>query len=623
MKGGFVEKWLRVDLTSGEITEEVQSEEILRKFGGQLGIGLKIMWDEVPAGVKGKDPKNRLIFSTGALTGTPTLCPTNCMGITRNPGSGNAINWASTHGFWGSYLKFAGYDGIIIQGRAKKPVYLWINDNKCEIRDASQYWGKMDAFEAEDAIKAALSQEIGNDRISVVTIGPAGENLCDSAAAQNDHGHFFGNGSIGTVMGSKNLKAVAVRGTGKVNIADPDLARKTAKAWNEDAMIAPNQAAVVSAIGTVGYVGGVYPIGDLPIKNYATSEWDKVDAIDGPMLRSEKFDHKWKPCYGCAIHHVNWTTIKEGPYKGLTVEEPEYEGVAGLGSNLLIEDPAAVMWLCNENDRFGFDVNWASTVLGWAFEAYEKGLITKEDTDGLELKWGDEKAAGVLLNQLARQEGKVGKAFGLGLKKAVNALCGDAGEAFLVHFKGKANKCHDSRSLWGQFLGLSVSNRGPGWETLGIDLNADPELGSEDRHDPKVKPGTAVRYQDRCLFRETLGICNFGWCDSNLMNDHYNAVTGEEICLEDVYTIGSRLSNLGRAFNVRHGFKPSDDLDIGERFLEAPQNGGAAGKSIRPHIEDMIKEFNKVHDWDWETGRPSKAKLHELGLEDVAEELYG
>lgn len=620
MQGGYMNKWLRVDLTTGKMSEEKFGDDKLKKFGGQLGIGLKIMWDEVPAGVKGKDPENRLILSTGPLTGTPTMCPTNFMSITRNPDCGNPINWASSHGFWGPRLKFAGFDGIIFQGRAEKPVYLWVHDGGYELRDASKFWGKMDAFESEEAIK----KELGQENASVLTIGPAGENMCDSAAAQNDHGHFLGNGSAGVVMGSKNLKAVAVYGTGKVPMADPERSKETHITWKEDSMTAPNMGSTVEAIGTVGYIGGVYPLGDLPIKNCTTNEWDKVEKIGGPAIRNEKWEHKWKPCWGCSIHHVRWTTVGDGPYKGLTTEEPEYEGLAGLSANLGIDEAGAALWLNNEADRLGFDVNWASTVLGWAIEAYEKGLITSEDTGGIELKWGDEKAVGAMLKQIAYKEGRLGKALGSGMRKAVQELCGEEGEAFLVHIKGKGNKCHDSRSLWGMHLGLFVANRGPGWETLGVDLNADPEFGgvAEDRFDPKVKPATSARYQARCLWRETMGTCNFGWCASEIMNAHYTAVTGQPMTLEENYLIGERLANLGRAFNVRHGFKPIDDLDVGQRFLEAPHNGGAAGKSIKPYIEDMVKEFNKVHDWDWETGKPSKAKLQQLGLDEVINELY-
>lgn len=615
MKGGFVGKWLRVDLTSGKLWETSFDDETLKNYGGQVGIGLKILWDEVPAGVKGTDPENRLILSTGPLTGTATHTSSNFMGITRNPDSGNATSWASSHGFWGARLKFAGFDGIVVQGHSDKPVYLWVHDGQYELRDASKFWGKMDNFETEEAIK----QEVRQDKASVLTIGPAGENLVDSATAQNDHGHFLGNGSHGVVMGSKNLKAIAVYGTGKVPVADPERAKETSKVWREESMTMPNTGAATNAMGTLGYVGGVYPMGDLPLKNFQTNEWDKVDNISLPVFRT--WEHKWKPCYGCSIHHVFWTTVGDGPYKGLTVEEPEYEGVSGLSSMLLIEDAGAAAWLNNENDRLGFDCNWAGTALGWSFEAYEKGLITKEDTNGIELKWGDEQAAGALLRSIAYKDSKLGKALAEGLRKAAKEF---GGESFLVHFKGKGNKSHDCRSLWGMFLGLCVSNRGPAWENMGFDLNPDPEFcpGGEDRFDHTVKAKSGRGSEIKNMIVETLGVCRFGMVSTDKMLDHFNAVTGQSLTKEEGFLLGEKLSNLARAFNVRHGFKPVNDLDIGPRLLEAPVNGGSVGKSIAPYLEDMVKDYNRLMDWDWETGKPSIAKLQELGLNEVIKEFY-
>lgn len=622
MQGGFIGKLLRVDLTSGKMWEEPLDDASLQKYGGQVGIGLKILWDEVPAGVKGKDPENRLVLATGPLTGTATHCSSNFQAITRNPDSGNAVSWTSSHGFWGARLKFAGFDGIVFQGRAPKPIYLWVHDGQYELRDAEKYWGKKDAFETEDGIR----EELGRDKASVLTIGPAGENMVDSAAAQTDHGHFLGNGSAGVVMGSKNLKAVAVYGTAKVPVADPEKVKETNKAWREASMAPGSSGATTEAIGTAGYVGLVYPLGDLPIKNMTHGAWDqaKVDKINGTYIRNEPWGHTWKPCYGCAIHHLFWTTVGDGPYKGLVIEEPEYEGLSGMGSNLGIEEAGALCWLCNEVDRLGLDMNWSGTALGWAIEAYERGIISAEETVGVELRWGDEKAAAALLKQIAYKEGKLGKALAEGLRKAVREIAGEEGESFLMHIKGKANKGHDYRSMWGMLLGVMISGKSSGWEAGTPDLLPDPDVGVEaqDRFDSSLKPLSARLLQRKRLWAETLGVCNFGWVDIDVMAAHSTAVTGDPLTKEQALQIGERLVNLARAFNVRHGYKPVDDLDIGPRFLEAPPDGGAAGKSVKPDLEGMVKEYNRLMDWDWDTGRPSKAKLQELGLDAVLTELY-
>lgn len=622
MLGGYVGNLLRVDLSTGKMWEEVVDDADLKKYGGQVGIGMKILWDEVPAGVKGKDPENRLILMTGPLTGTSTHCSSNFQAITRNPDLGNPLSWSSSHGFWGARLKFAGFDGIVFQGRSPKPVYLWVHDGQYELRDASEYWGKKDAFETEDGIRA----ELGQDKASVLTIGPAGENEIDSAVAQNDHGHALGNGSAGVVMGSKNLKAVAVYGTGRPAVFDSEKASETGKAWKDASMGEGGYGAFINASGTVGYAPIVYELGDLPIKNMTHGAWDESKVASLGNMRNESWgEHKWKPCWGCPIHHLSWITAGPGPYEGMVFEEAEYEGVSSLGSNLGISEPGADLWLQHEIDRLGLDTNWTGTVLGWAFEAYDRGLITTDVTGGLELKWGDEKAAAALAKQIAYKEGGLGNTFAKGMRQGVREIAGDEGESFLVHVKGKANKGHDYRSLWGMLLGVMVSGKSSGWETPGADLGADADvdIAPEDRFNYEAKPRSARLTQIKRLYEETTGVCNFGRTTTAITAAHYSAVTGHELTSEEALLMGERLANLARAFNLRHGYKVADDFDLGKRLLEAPPDGNAAGHNPGPYLEGMVKEYNRLMDWDFETGKPSVAKLEELGLNEVMQELYG
>ena len=619
MAGGYIGKILRVDLSNRKVSEEKLDEGLLKKFGGQVGIGVKMMYDEVPPGVKATDPANRLIFMTGPFTGTRVQSPANFQVISQNAVTGCHFAVANSHGFWGPRLKFAGYDGIVIQGQADRPVYLWVHDGQCEIRDASAIWGKLDAFETEDAIK----KEVGEERASVLAIGPAGENMCASAMVENDHGHIAAKGNTGIVMGSKYLKAIAAYGTGKVPVANPDEFNKLARKWREESFETPIGAAV-DKWGTAGGIPFIHEAGQLPTKNLTTGVFPDYQKISGQYMR-ETFDMRWNPCYGCSLHHCHIMKVTEGPYKGFVGEEPEYEDMSNLGSLIGLGDAGAIAWLTDYVDRLGLDGNWAGSVASWAMEAYERGIINKETLGGLELRWGDEKAAAELLRRVAYREG-IGDILALGLKKGPEKLVGAEGTAFATHFKGETNHAHDSRATWGQFLGLCISGAGPRWESSGADTRPDIDLGYEKpigRYMVEGKAEAARKTQMKKLFADTLGICWFGAASLDTMLKAYTALTGWPISKDEALIMGERITNMQRAFNVRHGFKPEMDLDVSPRLLEPPPDGGAQGKSIAPYLEGMVKEYNRLMDWDWETGRPSKNKLSQLALEDVAKDLWG
>ena len=617
--GGYIGKILRVDLSSKKIMEEKLDENLVKKFGGQNGIGLKMLYDEAPPEVKATDPENRLVFITGPFTGTRVQSPSNFQVISQNPITGCHFAGANSHGFWGPRLKFAGYDGIIVQGVADKPVYLWVHDGECEIRDASRIWGKADTFETDDIIK----KEVGQDKASVVAIGPAGENFCASAMIENEHGHIAAKGNIGIVMGSKYLKAIAVYGTGKVPVANPDEFSGLAKKWREESFKTPSGAAV-NALGTAGGIPAIHEAGQLPTKNFTTGVFPEYQRITGRYMR-ETYEMKRNPCYGCSLAHCHIMTVTEGPYKGFVGEEPEYEDMSNLGSLIGLSDAGAIAWLTDYVDRLGFDGNWAGSIVSWAMEAYERGILTKEALGGLELRWDDEKAAAELLRRVAYREG-IGDILALGLKKGPEKIGGEEAVAFAVHFKGEANHAHDSRATWGQLLGLCISGGGPRWESLGVDTKADPDLGYEQptgRYTTEGKAEAARKTQMKKLFIDTLGICWFGSASVDTMVKAYTALTGWPLSIDEALLIGERIANMQRAFNVRHGFKPEMDLDVSPRLLEPPPDGGAKGKTIAPYLEGMVREYNQLMDWDWETGRPSRSKLEQLGLDVVAKDLWG
>jgi len=617
IRGGYLGKILRVNLTGKDIHEEKLDEDVLKRFIGQIGIGAKIMYDEVAPEVGAYDPENRLIFVTGPFTGTSVQSPSNFQVITLNPITGCNIAVANSHGFWGANLKFSGYDGLVIQGAAEKPVYIWIHDGECEIRDASRIWGKADTFETENLIR----KELGRERACVAAIGPAGEHLCAGACIENDYGHIAAKGNPGIVMGSKYLKAVAVHGTRRVDVANPDLFRELAKQWREENL--KGRGAGVHAYGTASAMGVLHELGDLPTKNFTTGVFPEHEKLSGQYIR-KKFDMKPKPCFGCTLAHIHTMEVTEGPYKGFVGEEPEFECLSNLGSNLGISDAGTVMWLTDYVDRLGLDANWAGTIVGWAMEAYERGILNEENLKGLELSWGNEKAAAELLRRVAYREG-IGDILALGLKKGTEKVGGREAAKFAVHFKGETQHAHDSRALWGMFLGLCVSGAGPRWEVMQVDLGPDPELGYEkplNRFDPTGKAEAARKCQIKRLFQDTTGVCSFGVVELDTMVKAYTALTGNPLSVSEAFTIGERIANVQRAFNVRHGFKPEFDLDVSPRLLEAPPDGGAKGKTIAPYLEDMVKEYNRLMEWDWDTGKPSRDKLRELCLDDIEKDLW-
>ncbi|MDO8472637.1 MAG: aldehyde ferredoxin oxidoreductase C-terminal domain-containing protein, partial [Dehalococcoidia bacterium] len=551
---------------------------------------------------------NRLIFMTGPFTGTPVQASSNFEVISFNPLTGCNISVGNSHGFWGARLKFAGFDGVVVQGASKKPVYLWIHDGECEIRDASNIWGKADAFDTEDIIK----KELGREKISVAAIGPAGENLCAAAMVQNERGHVAAKGNTGIVMGSKRLKAIAVSGTGKVPVADPSKFSELAIKWREES-IGP----IMNTIHTSGTATGLernHNTGSLPVKNLTTSVFPEYKTLTGQYIR-KTFELKRDPCYGCSINHCNTVTVTEGPYKGFVGEEPEYEALANLGSNIGISDPGTVTWLSDYVDRLGIDGNWAGAMVGWAMEAYERGILTKEALGGLELRWGDEKAAAELLRRTAHRQG-IGDILALGLKKAAEKIGGAKAVAFAVHFKGESNHAYDSRAAGGgQMLHLAIAGAGPRWEGPGVRLDFD--LAGELT---QIKLMPALK-----LFQETLGVCMFGYLDVKMdtITEAYQALTGLPMSAETALVTADRIDNLQRAFNVRHGFKPEMDLDVSPRFLEAPVDGPNKGKAMGAKWVGLVKEYNRLKEWDWETGRPSRGKLEQLELAGVADDLWG
>ncbi|MDP2952239.1 MAG: aldehyde ferredoxin oxidoreductase N-terminal domain-containing protein, partial [Chloroflexota bacterium] len=456
---GYAGTILRVDLTRGTIKPEPLSPEGLRDCLGGAGLGIKVLYDEVLPGTRWSDPENRLIVASGPLGGTAV------------PGSGtfsvatkgtltNGATSTQANGFFGAYLRLSGFDAIVIQGQAPRLSYLFIEDGKAELRDASHLAGK-DTWETTDALAMELG---GGGDLSVASIGPAGENLVKFAGIFADKGHAAAHNGAGAVMGSKRLKAIAVR-AGRQGIPLHDgkkllaLCQKMLEGTKND----PQAATGLYSWGTLPLFarfakGQMY----LPVKNYTTNIYpidpQSLERFTPGYIRSH-FSARPTPCYACPMHHSHLLTLPEGPYKGKAVDEPEYEGLAAWGSVTGQTDVVWAIYLADLVDRLGMDTNEAGWTMGLAMECYEKGLITREDTVGLELTWGNGPATVAMLRRIARREG-FGDTMAEGAMRAAQRIGGEA-PSFAIHgLKGNTPRGHDHRNAWGELIDTSVSSTG-------------------------------------------------------------------------------------------------------------------------------------------------------------------
>lgn len=606
---------LRVDLTKGEISEEQFDPEYLRKFVGGTGLGVKILYDEVPPGVEPFDPENRLIFASGPLGGTRAPGSGTYAVVTRGPLT-NLLTATHANGFFGARLRFAGYDAIVVQGASPKWVYLWVHDGTAELCDASHLVGK-DTYETEDLLK----EELGEPKLSVACIGPSGENLVKFAGICGDKGHIASTNGPGAVMGSKKLKAIAVHGKMEVPIKDEEKVKELAKEWFESAKQSP-LGSVVYSLGTLGYFSAAAEMGWLPVRNLTTNLFPEHPKFNGDYIR-QTFKLRPRPCYACPMAHCHIVTVTEGPYKGFEGEEPEYEDMAAWSSLVGITDPGAAVMLTNVNDRLGMDVKEGGWVVSLAMECYEKGLITKEDLDGLELVWGDPEAVKALLHKIAHREG-FGDVLAEGVMRAAEKIGGEAPNFAVYTKKGIGPHTHDPRGMWGILFAQSVSDMGS-FEGLVPDLMPDPDIGYPEPLPPfsvEGVPKGLSKGAPKSQFNDTLGVCMFLLgARLQIITDTLSAATGWDFTPEEALEVGRRIVNLQRAFNVRHGLSPEQDI-ISPRLAQAPVDGPAKGVSIAPSYDQMVRDYYKHMGWDEETSKPLPETLEKLGLSYVAQELW-
>ena len=608
----YAGKVLRVDLSKEKFWEEELKEEDVVNFLGGVGLAAKIIFSEVDPRIDPFDPSNKLVFMTGALTGTMVPGANKVTVAAKSP---LTLAWGEAHlgGFWGPELKRAGYDGIVFEGKASEPVYIVIGNREVSIESAEKLWG-LSTSETERRIK----EEIGNKDVRIASIGPAGERLVRIACIVSEE-RVAGRTGMGAVMGSKNLKAVAVKGEGSVKVKAPEsLRRNISRLYPMIMSYPPSQ--ILSAYGTNGEMLSFYEYGDVPLRNFTKSVWEGIKNIEGRIMVS-KYLKEHKSCFACPIGCWKVVRVQEGEFQGVEGRAPEYETAASLGALLLNDNYESLIYLeklCNE---LGVDVISAGVVIAWAMEAYEKGLITKEDTGGIELNWGDYKTIIRLVEMIGRREG-FGKILGEGCHRA-SQIIGRGTEEFAMHVRGLEIPMHDPRAFKGMGLQYATSNRGA-CHLQGTFFRIEQGERVPDlkiyrrvyRFETKDKGWMVAVMQDWHQVIESLGLCKFVQIHPGHVAGFYSLATGIVKRVTDLQKDGERISNLVRVFNVLCG-RGGDYDKLPERFLKQPlEEGGAKGQVVE--LDVMLKEYYSYRKWD-SRGIPTREKLEELGILSLVE----
>ncbi|MHB8090256.1 MAG: aldehyde ferredoxin oxidoreductase family protein [Syntrophales bacterium] len=607
---GYFGKFLKINLTSGKIEELPVSDDDFRKYVGGSTLAAKLIYDYVTPGMDPLAPENPLVFATGPFIGSsvPMVSRAAICGIA----PGGLWGEATTGGIFPFRLKGSGYDGIIITGKSEKPVYLLVGQEKAEIREASHLWGK-DSYETQELI----DKEVG-EKASAACIGRGGENLVRFAGIMNDEGRTAGRCGLGALMGAKNLKAVVVSGNQKAEIADSEgLKRIIEEAYGA---IKNNPSTnAYKLYGTNMYIDLGMRLGDVPAR-YFTKTVFPAGKLHGPAFRS-RYNMASYACRGCPVGCGK--VIKDFSDDIPRVDGPEYETIAAFGPLCMNFDIDAVVRANHFCNRQGIDTISAGVSIAFAMHLYEQGLLTKEQT-GVEIKWGNGAVILKLLEMIINQEG-FGVILSKGVKEMAVLLGADPEEA--AHVKGLEFPMHDPRAYQGAALSYAVGPRGachlkggfyildaPGNE-VGLELG----ISFSDKNDPAQKGAMAAKNLHFSELYNSLTLCHFSPMPASLIARSLTAITGIRYNAMDLLAFGERSLNLKRAINNKLGVTRQEDR-LPKIVSRALPEGATAG--IEPAMDIMLREFYDVSRWDWETGKPTKEKLVELGLNQAARDLW-
>jgi len=624
---GLAGRILYIDLGKRHAVYD-DSARYVKSFLGGRGVNWAILYNEMKTGSDSLSPENVLGIGTGLLVGT--LAPAACRFSvdTKNLFTGG-VGSSSGGGHWASELKFAGYDNIIIKGKAEKPTIIWIDDKRIELRNASRLWGET-TWETSSLIR----EDLGDPDVQVICIGPAGENLVFGSCVVANNARTASRCGVGAVFGSKNLKAIAVRGSGTIQVADPDRFMKAVDKFYE-ILVRDPIFKTLSTLGTNGYRDPSRPI---PVKNcQETFSRELAEKINGKVI-VDNYSTGSMSCFSCPIHCSHWLQIKDNLRQGIAGEGFESNTAIGWGSRIGGYSLPSIVRLHFACNQLGLDIDASSVEISWAMECYERGILTKEDTDGLELSWGNYGAVTELVHRIAYRQGVFASALAGGVKRASKRI-GRGSEKYAMHVKGQ-DLFEDPRSGLGWALGHATSARG-GTHTKGAPLTewvkmnretAKRIYGVSTAEEPWVYEGKGklVVYTERTnAVLDSLGLCLFA---SNWMSPAFlgpnecaelvNAATGWKLKGKDLLTVGERICNVEKAFNVREcGFTRKDDM-LPSRFFEPITGGPLEGARIeRAKFETMLDEYYTEHNWDVVTGLQTRSALASLGLDSIADDL--
>jgi aldehyde:ferredoxin oxidoreductase len=605
----YTGKILNVDLTTGKTKIGAFNEDFAKAFIGGTGFGIKTLIDNLKPGTDAFDPENPLIYTVGATTGTMVPCTASKFGVFAKSPETNLLGEAYSTGQFGAELRMAGYDIIIIKGKAPKPVYLWIDDESVQLRDATKLWGKS-TWDTEELIRA----ELGDQNVRVSAIGPAGENLVRVACLINDHFRAAGRTGLGAVAGSKHLKAVAVRGTHDVSVSDPVKLQEFCKTLYKLAM--GPATAKYRGLGTAANIVTMNNQGCMPVRNYQSAFFEGVESVSGEYM-NQHYVTKIQACSACPCRCEHVAEVKEGPYKG-AIGRVEYEPTMAFGPYCGVSDMAAVIKSIENCNLYGVDAIGTGIIIGFGIECYEKKLITKEDTGGLELEFGNGAAVSEMVKRIALRQG-IGNLLAEGVKRASEKI-GRGSEHFAMHIKGLEMTGYDARSLKTCALGYAVSRRGADHQrhgSYGWDLG-----GKVDRF--KAEPGRGklvMGDEDLYAVIDSMIICKFTrtiWKGYDDIARIYNLTSGIPMTGAEMEKAGERMSNLARLFNIREGASRKDDT-FPPRIMKDPIPAGFAKGQVttQQDLDIMLDAYYEARGWTNE-GVPKQAKIKELGLTEYA-----
>lgn len=615
-EGGYAEKILRVNLTEKTVSTEPLKPETARMFLGGRGLGSKVIFDEVMAKTDPLGPENKMVFVTGPLTGTIAPSSPRSVIVTKSPLT-NTITMANFGGFFGPELKFAGFDAIIFEGKAESPSYLWIRNGEVKIKDAGSLWGL-----CTTDTQHYLKELTGEAAAKVACIGPAGEKLVKYACVISDR-RAAGRGGVGAVMGSKNLKAVAVRGTGKIQYANEKDFRKAVssllKKYKESPSLYPN----FSKHGTPDIIELINELGILPTRNFQSGVFDGVERIDA--LAQAKFVTRHLSCCGCPVACGKLKINKSEPHMGMSSEGPDYESTVMLGPACGIGDMNTIIAADRLCDEYGLDTISTGNSIGFAMEIYERKIISRKDTKGVNLEFGNDDA---LLKTIRNIAFRVG--FGDLLAEGVRCTSkkiGKGAENYANHVKGLELPGYDPRGAKAHGFAYAVSPRGAchnrGYAIQEIFGAKEPEV--VDRFAIKGKGKLTKWNQDFRAIADSATMCAFIFDMVEELPRSiaklWAAASGFKITAEDVWKVGERVNNIERAFNVREGFARKDDV-LPRRIMKEPMpSGPSKGQMIRKRdLDSMLDEYYENRGWD-NNGFPKRSTLEQLGLKTVADDL--